>query len=51
MLNTVRQAGQISDLICAKIYTDMPWSTSNRFVQNAAQSFFLASAWEKPEYY
>ena len=27
-------------ILCAKISTDMPWSTSNRFVQNAAQFIF-----------
>ena len=29
-----------SSIFCAKNSTDMPWSTSNRVVKNAAQSFF-----------
>ena len=34
---TYRQAG--SSIFCAKISTDMPWSTPKRIVQNAAQFF------------
>ena len=31
----------ICSVFCAKIVTDMPRSTSNRFVQNAAHLYFL----------